>query len=53
MDNTLSRALAERDPSQVVMAKAALGAIAMLLLAIGAREAPPRGRRALFPRPLA
>lgn len=28
VDNTLSRALAERDPSQVVMAKAALGVLA-------------------------
>lgn len=32
VDNTLSRALAERDPSQVVMAKAALGATAAGIL---------------------
>lgn len=34
MDNALSRALAERDPGQVVMAKALLGAAATLLLAV-------------------
>jgi drug/metabolite transporter (DMT)-like permease len=34
VDNTLSRALAERDPGQVVMAKATLGATATALLAI-------------------
>lgn len=34
VDNTLSRALAERDPGQVVMAKALLGAAATLLLAV-------------------
>lgn len=39
MDNTLSRALAERDPGQVVLAKAALGATATLLLA-GATDEP-------------
>jgi drug/metabolite transporter (DMT)-like permease len=33
VDNTLSRALAERDPGQVVMAKALLGATATTLLA--------------------
>jgi len=33
MDNTLSRALADRDPSQVVLAKAALGAGTTTLLA--------------------
>ena len=32
MDNTLSRALAERDPAQVVLAKAALGATATVVL---------------------
>lgn len=42
MDNTLSRALAERDPSQVVMVKAALGASATALLAVlFAESAPP------------
>jgi drug/metabolite transporter (DMT)-like permease len=34
VDNTLSRALAERDPGQVVLAKAALGATATSLLAV-------------------
>ena len=34
VDNTLSRALAERDPGQVVMAKAALGAAATTVLAL-------------------
>jgi drug/metabolite transporter (DMT)-like permease len=34
VDNTLSRALAERDPGQVVMAKATLGATATSLLAV-------------------
>jgi drug/metabolite transporter (DMT)-like permease len=34
VDNTLSRALAERDPGQVVMAKALLGATATTLLAV-------------------
>lgn len=34
LDNTLSRALAERDPSQVVMAKAALGASVTTVLAV-------------------
>ena len=33
MDNTLSRALAERDPGQVVLGKAAIGAAATLVLA--------------------
>ena len=34
VDNTLSRALAERDPGQVVMAKAALGATATTTVAL-------------------
>jgi drug/metabolite transporter (DMT)-like permease len=34
VDNTLSRALAERDPGQVVLAKAVLGASATSLLAV-------------------
>jgi drug/metabolite transporter (DMT)-like permease len=33
MDNTLSRALAERDPSQVVLIKSGLGAAATMILA--------------------
>jgi len=41
MDNTLSRALAERDPGQVVLAKAALGASATTALALAAGEARP------------
>lgn len=41
VDNTLSRALADRDPGQVVMAKAALGASATTLLAFIAREPLP------------
>lgn len=41
MDNTLSRALAERDPGQVVLAKAALGATATLVMAILAGEPMP------------
>jgi drug/metabolite transporter (DMT)-like permease len=44
LDNTLSRALAERDPGQVVLAKAVLGATATALLAAGFRESlPPPG----------
>ena len=34
VDNTLSRALAERDPGQVVLAKALLGALATTVLAV-------------------
>jgi drug/metabolite transporter (DMT)-like permease len=41
IDNTLSRALAERDPSQVVMAKGALGACATVTLATIAGEPLP------------
>jgi drug/metabolite transporter (DMT)-like permease len=40
-DNALSRAVAERDPSQVVMAKATLGAAATALLALAFREPLP------------
>ena len=44
VDNTLSRALAERDPGQVVLLKAALGAAATTLLAIAFGEPlPPLG----------
>lgn len=46
-DNTLSRALAERDPSQVVMVKAALGAGATTLIAVIAREPLPGAWAAL------
>jgi drug/metabolite transporter (DMT)-like permease len=41
VDNTLSRGLAERDPSQVVMAKAALGATATAALAVSTGEPMP------------
>ena len=42
IDNTLSRALAERDPGQVVMVKAALGATVTALLALVFAESAPR-----------
>ena len=42
LDNTLSRALAERDPGQVVMLKAALGTSVTALLAFGFSEPAPR-----------
>lgn len=41
MDNTLSRALAERDPGQVVLVKAALGATVTALLALIFAEPVP------------
>ncbi len=41
IDNTLSRALAERDPGQVVMLKAALGASASAVLAFAFGEVAP------------
>ena len=41
LDNTLSRALAERDPGQVVLAKSILGATATLAMAAGFGQAPP------------
>lgn len=41
VDNTLSRALAERDPAQVVLGKALLGGSATALIAWGAGEAVP------------
>ncbi len=41
VDNTLSRALAERDPGQVVMAKALLGAAATAALALAFGEPLP------------
>ena len=47
MDNTLSRPLAERDPGQVVMAKALLGTTATLLLAVLFREPLPSAAAAL------
>lgn len=42
IDNTLSRDVAERDPAQVVLAKASLGAPAALLLALASGESWPR-----------
>ncbi len=47
VDNTLSRALAERDPGQVVMAKAALGATATTVLAVVFGEPLPSAGAAL------
>ena len=41
IDNSLSRALAERDPGRVVLAKAALGAAATTLLAVSFGEPMP------------
>jgi drug/metabolite transporter (DMT)-like permease len=47
LDNTLSRTLAERDPGQVVLARAVLGATATALLALGFSESPPAPGAAL------
>ena len=47
VDNTLSRALAERDPGQVVMIKAMLGAIATSMLALAFAEPLPAAGRML------
>ena len=47
IDNTLSRAVAERDPSQVVLVKAAIGAAASFALAGLAGEAWPPATAAL------
>jgi drug/metabolite transporter (DMT)-like permease len=41
VDNTLSRALAERDPGQVVLGKSVLGAAATVALAVAAGEPAP------------
>ena len=41
VDNTLSRSLSERDPGQVVMVKAVLGATATALMALGLGEPAP------------
>ena len=45
MDNSLSRALAERDPAQVVLAKATLGAAASTALAFAVGEGLPAPER--------
>lgn len=47
VDNTLSRSLAERDPGQVVMAKAALGAVATAALGYFSGERLPTLGQAL------
>ena len=47
VDNTLSRALAERDPGQVVMVKALLGASATLSIAVFLGEPLPSAGAAL------
>jgi len=47
LDNTLSRTLAERDPGQVVLAKAVLGATGTSLLAVGFGESVPAPDAAL------
>lgn len=47
VDNTLSRGLAERDPSQVVMAKASLGSAATACLAVVSGEPVPSVTAAL------
>ncbi|MBP6901160.1 MAG: DMT family transporter [Burkholderiaceae bacterium] len=47
VDNTLSRALAERDPGQVVMVKALLGVTATVLLAVVLGEPLPSATAAL------
>lgn len=47
VDNALSRALAERDPGQVVMAKAVLGATATAAIAVAAGEPLPAPGAAL------
>jgi drug/metabolite transporter (DMT)-like permease len=47
IDNSLSRAVAERDPGQVVLAKAALGAFASTLLALLLGEPVPGAAAAL------
>jgi drug/metabolite transporter (DMT)-like permease len=47
LDNTLSRTLAERDPGQVVLAKAVLGAAVTSILAVGFDESLPTLHAAL------
>ncbi|WP_432730644.1 DMT family transporter [Variovorax sp. W6] len=47
-DNTLSRALAERDPGQVVLGKAAIGAAATAVLAVVLGEPVPSTAAALI-----
>jgi drug/metabolite transporter (DMT)-like permease len=47
VDNTLSRALAERDPGQVVLGKSVLGALTTAALALAVREPVPSWGAAL------
>jgi drug/metabolite transporter (DMT)-like permease len=47
VDNTLSRALAERDPGQVVLAKSVMGAAATAVVAVVLDEPAPAFARAL------
>jgi drug/metabolite transporter (DMT)-like permease len=47
LDNTLSRAVAERDPGQVVLAKSAMGGLATAALAVAASEPWPGAGPAL------
>lgn len=47
VDNTLSRQLADRDPSQVVMVKAGLGALATTVLSLLSQEPMPSATPAL------
>jgi drug/metabolite transporter (DMT)-like permease len=47
IDNTLSRALAERDPGQVVLVKALLGSAATVVLAFAWREPLPSAAAAI------
>jgi len=47
IDNTLSRGLVERDPGQVVLAKAGLGALFTAALALALREPVPSVGRAV------
>lgn len=47
LDNTLSRGVADRDPGQVVMAKALLGTSATVSLALFSGEPMPNGANAL------
>lgn len=47
VDNTLSRGVADRDPGQVVWAKALLGSVATGVLALASREALPGWTNAL------
>ena len=47
VDNTLSRALAERDPGPVVLGKSVLGVFATAAFAVGTNEPRPDGVAAL------